>query len=107
MKTSENPMPSRNVVKERLARVAKEYRSKGYQVSLSPQSADLPYTPDIIARNDNETVVIEVKSNLSQVSRINRMAQAVQEHPGWRFELIIAKGKPRTPSPQFLLTSKE
>ncbi len=53
--------------KKRQQAVAREYRKKGYEVILEPGPSALPlflagFRPDLLARNENETVVIEIKS---------------------------------------------
>lgn len=82
---------------QRLLKVAGEYRQKGYQVVVAPSKSDLPeflanyQPPDLIARNQEEIVVIEVKSrtNLSGSRDLPAKALAIQEKPGWRFELVV------------------
>jgi hypothetical protein len=49
-----------------IAKVADEYRRRGYDVAVKPSGADLPdflgdFKPDLIARNGTESVVVEVK----------------------------------------------
>ncbi|MDZ8188298.1 MAG: hypothetical protein RMX96_26015 [Nostoc sp. ChiSLP02] len=89
---------SANLEKERLLKLAEEYRQKGYEVFVRPNSEDLPeflnnYRPDMIVRRGEENVVIEVKSRSSLSSPSNQylrnLAQAVEKHPGWRFELVM------------------
>ena len=83
--------------RERLLELAKEYRQKGYEVLLSPKPEELPdflrsYRPDMIVSRGEEKVVIEVKSRPSSISSalyLRRLAQAVEEHPGWRVELVM------------------
>lgn len=82
---------------QRLLKVAHEYRQKGYQVVVAPSKSDLPefladyQPPDLIAQNQEEIVVIEVKSRttLSQSRDLPAKALAIQERPGWRFELVV------------------
>lgn len=82
--------------RERLLELAKEYRQKGYEVLLPPKPEDLPdflqgYHPDLIVRRGEEKVVIEVKSRSSIASAqyLRGLSQAVEEHPGWRVELVM------------------
>lgn len=82
---------------QRILRVAREYKQKGYQVVVAPSKSDLPefladyQPPDLIAQNQEETVVVEVKSRtaLSQSHDLPALAKAIQEKPGWRFELVV------------------
>ena len=55
--------------RRKLLEVAREYRKQGYEVVIEPREEQLPsflhsFQPDIIARNNEETVVIEIKSLL-------------------------------------------
>ncbi|MEH2370931.1 hypothetical protein [Nostoc sp.] len=90
--------PTANLERERLLKLAEEYREKGYEVFFHPNPEDLPdflnhYRPDMIVRRGKENVVIEVKSRSSLNSSSNQylgnLAQAVEKHPGWRFELVM------------------
>ncbi|MDZ8108138.1 MAG: hypothetical protein RM338_21285 [Nostoc sp. DedQUE12a] len=84
--------------REQLLKLAQEYRQKGYEVFFHPNPEELPeflnnYRPDMIVRRGEENVVIEVKSRSSLSSPSNQylrnLAQAVEKHPGWRFELVM------------------
>ncbi|MBW4686138.1 MAG: hypothetical protein KME40_13825 [Komarekiella atlantica HA4396-MV6] len=94
-----------NLERERLLKLAQEYREKGYEVFFHPNLEDLPdflnnYRPDMIVRRGEENVVIEVKSRSSLNSSSNQylgnLAQAVQRHPGWRFELVMTNPEDTT-----------
>jgi hypothetical protein len=81
--------------RQELARVAEEYRRRGYQVSIEPVGDAVPeflagFRPDIIARSDQESVVVEVKVGvrMSAVDRYQELAQRVNAQPGWRFDLV-------------------
>lgn len=84
--------------RERLLRLAEEYRNKGYEISFQPNLEDLPgflknYRPDMIVRRGDEAVIVEVKSRHSLSSSyrqyLQTLAQSVEQHPGWRFELVM------------------
>lgn len=82
--------------RERLLELAEEYRQKGYEVLLPPKPEELPdflrgYRPDMIVRRGEEAIVIEVKSRTSIASAqyLQGLAQAAEEHPGWRVELVM------------------
>lgn len=90
--------PTANIERERLLKLAEEYRERGYEVSFHPNLEDLPdflksYRPDMIVRLGEESVVIAVKSrsslNSSSTQYLRNLAQAVAENPGWRFELVM------------------
>jgi len=88
---------------ERLADVANEYRSRGYEVVLRPTSDQLPaflqnFHPDLIARKGEEAVVVEVKSRraLAQSPWLREMARLLQGKEGWDFELILVEEPEKT-----------
>ncbi|BAY74596.1 hypothetical protein NIES25_10100 [Nostoc linckia NIES-25] len=94
-----------NLERERLLKLGEEYREKGYEVFFHPDSEDLPdflnrYRPDMIVRRGEENVVIEVKSRSSLSFPSNQylanLAQAVEKHPGWRFELVMTNSEDTT-----------
>jgi uncharacterized protein YutE (UPF0331/DUF86 family) len=78
-----------------LERVAQEYRARGYQVVVSPSGPDLPeflrdYPPDIVASNDRESVLVEVKDRYStaNLARLRTIAQRIENQPGWRLAVV-------------------
>jgi len=86
--------------RERLLELAEEYSQKGYEVLLQPKPEDLPeflrsYHPNMIVRRGEEAVVIEVKSrpSIASAQDLQGLAQVVQEHPGWRVELVMTNRK--------------
>jgi uncharacterized protein YutE (UPF0331/DUF86 family) len=96
--------PTANLERERLLQLAEEYRNQGYEVSFHPSPDDLPdflktYRPDMIVRREDESVIIEVKSRSSLNSStqyLRNLAQAVEHHPGWRFELVMTNPEDAT-----------
>lgn len=89
--------------RERLLELAEEYRQKGYEVLLPPKPEELPdflrdYRPDMIVRRGEEAIVIEVKSRTSIASAqyLQGLAQAVEEHPGWRVKLVMTNPEDAT-----------
>lgn len=91
--------PTANLERERLLKLAEEYRSQGYEVLFHPNSEDLPdflgnFRPDMIARREDKAVIIEVKSrsslNSSSTHHLRHLAQVVEQHPDWRFELVMS-----------------
>jgi uncharacterized protein YutE (UPF0331/DUF86 family) len=90
------PIPTANTKQERLLKLAEQYRDKGYKVSFQPDPDDLPdflktYRPDMIVRRGDEAVIVEVKSrsSLNSSQYLRDLAQVVEQHPGWRFELVM------------------
>lgn len=85
---------------QRVREVAESYRGKGYEVVLEPKQEQLPdflsrYRPDLLAKKGEESIIIEVKSKvtLAHATDLQGLAQAVQAHPGWRFELVVANSQ--------------
>jgi len=89
---------------KRIYNIAEEYRQRGYGVTITPSSKRLPeflrkFRPDILAEGPNESVVIEVKSfNKARPEKYwSELTNTIQQHPGWRFELIIGDIVKREP----------
>lgn len=102
-------IPTANLERERLLQLAEEYRDKGYEISFHPNPEDLPdflrnYRPDMIVRRGDEAVIIEVKSrrslNSSSRQYLQNLAQSVEQHPGWRFELVMTNPEDAVYSPK-------
>src|ERR1044071_7700689 len=88
---------------QRLLEVAREYRERGYDVIIEPRSDQLPgflapFRIDMLARNSEEHVVVEVRTqaSLSDAPELDAVAQALQDHPSWRFELVVTNPKDRS-----------
>lgn len=101
--------PTANLERERLLQLAEEYRDKGYEISFHPNPEDLPdflrnYRPDMIVRRGDEAVIIEVKSrrslNSSSRQYLQNLAQSMEQHPGWRFELVMTNPEDAAYSPE-------
>jgi Holliday junction resolvase-like predicted endonuclease len=99
-------MKSANTSREsqRVGELAAEYERKGYSVTLPRQQKDTPeflhelgYTPDLIARSGDETLVIEVKSRETSatLASLSNIAERVNAKPGWQFVLVFTN--PRNP----------
>lgn len=80
-----------------VAKVAEDYRRRGYEVDIAPSAARLPeflagFQPDLIARGPSESVVVEVKvgTRTSVAERLRDVAERVNREPGWRFSLVFA-----------------
>ena len=81
--------------RERLDRIADEYRAKGYDVLVEPSGPDLPpflgnHRPDLIARKGEERLVIELRPSSSEAgqTQLRGLAERIEREPGWRFVLI-------------------
>ena len=84
----------------KIREVAREYRQAGYEVLVAPGGSDVPaflgdYRPDIIVRNDRESVVIEVKAirGFDRSPTIQDVASRVSKQLGWRFELVVTSSR--------------
>lgn len=84
---------------EQLAKIAQEYKDKGYSVLVNPSSSDLPsflasasFQPDLLAKNSEENIIVEVKTQSSlraNLSEIQQLSQTIQSQPGWHFVLAL------------------
>jgi hypothetical protein len=79
-----------------IAKVAEEYRQRGYKVEVEPKGPGVPeflggFQPDLIARGAGESVVVEVKvgTRTSVAERLRDIAERVNRQPGWRFSLVF------------------
>lgn len=93
--------------KRRLAEVAREYREKGYEVIVGPKPRDLPgsfaaFQPDLIARDENEIVIVEVtsRSNFPSLDYLEAMATEAEADRNVRFELVVTNPRSRKYTPQ-------
>ena len=80
----------------RLYLIAEDYEQRGYKVTVAPPAKRLPkflsnFSPDIVAKGPNESVVIEVTSpgRLRGAEYWEQLYSAVREHPGWRVDLVV------------------
>jgi uncharacterized protein YutE (UPF0331/DUF86 family) len=88
---------ARESEREYLLKLAEDYRGKDYQIVFQPPLDELPdflreYKPDMLALGNHESVVIEVKARPlleGDSDYLKSLAQAIEIHPGWRFELVV------------------
>jgi len=84
-------------IERRIKEIAKEYKTKGFTVSINPGQTKLPkflqgFELDILAQSEAESVVIEVKStkgNATQLKQYESLAKIISKHKKWRFELVF------------------
>src|SRR5438876_11579187 len=93
-----------SIGQSRLNDIAEEYKQRGYVVTVAPTPKRLPkfltkFMPDIVAEGPNESVVIEVKSpsRVRGTEYWKELSSVVQEHPGWRLELVVNDSSLRQP----------
>lgn len=90
-------MTPQQVEAEVIAKVAEDYRHRGYEVDVEPDDRLLPaflggFRPDLIARRPGDNVVVEVKvgTRTSVADRLRDVAERVMHEPGWRFSVVFA-----------------
>jgi hypothetical protein len=82
-----------------IAKVAEDYRRRGYDVDVGPSGPAVPeflgdFRPDLIARSPAEAVVVEVKVGTdTSVERLRDVVERVNRQPGWRFSLVFVSPK--------------
>jgi hypothetical protein len=87
----------------RVEELAREYRDRGYQVTVGPEPEQLPeplarFRPDLLARKADDLVVVEVKAREALPDQqLQDLVKVVREQPGWRFELVLLKPEPGPP----------
>jgi uncharacterized protein YutE (UPF0331/DUF86 family) len=88
---------------QRLLEIAREYRTRGYDVIIEPQSDQLPgflapFRIDMLARNAEENVIVEVRTqaSIADTPELDAVARALQDQPFWRFELVVTNPKDRS-----------
>ena len=80
-----------------------EYRNRGYEVSREHPLEILPgFVADLVARKDDEVIVMEVatRASLALNPRINQLAQSLRDKPGWTFELLLVGEPERLAAPE-------
>jgi hypothetical protein len=88
---------------QRLREVAREYRQRGYEVLIEPQADQLPdflapFRIDLWARNGEENVVIEIRTqeSLTAAPELDAIARVLHDRPAWRFELVVTNPRERS-----------
>lgn len=80
--------------REEIRALAESYRSRGYSiVPLTPSEGVPPEIiasePDLVVRNKDETVVVEVKGSTNARNiRLTDLAEQVARYKGWRLEFV-------------------
>ncbi len=88
---------------QRLREIAREYRQRGYDVQIEPQPDQLPaflapFRVDLVAKNAEEHVVVEVRTqeSLTDAPELDAIARVLDHQPTWRFELVVTNPRDRT-----------
>ena len=94
-----NPTKREN---ERAKELAREYKRKGFKVTIEPSINQLPnfmrnlnYIPDLIVTSNKENFVIEVKSSrtIGTAKEFSHMADYIKNQKGWDFILVMTNPK--------------
>ena len=88
--------------RQRVQEVAREYRKRGYEVIIQPSVSQLPpflasFRIDLLVRNAEENVVIEVRTqgSLTNMPELDAIAKVLEGKPSWRFELVVSNPRDR------------
>lgn len=86
--------------RQAIRRIAREYERDGYAVIVEPSADKLPdwlgrFQIDLIASNDDENVVVEIKSqpHLKSPPAVDALARAVESHNGWRLDFVVIQSR--------------
>lgn len=87
-------------IERRIREIVKDYQSKGYTVIVNPKQSELPsfikgFQPDIIAKREDENVLIEVKTKTDRADlrQFESLAAELQKKKNWRFEVVFTNPK--------------
>lgn len=93
--------------KQRARAVAEDYRSRSFEVIEEPSPDQLPnflsaYRPDLLIRKGDVAIVVEVKTRASLAAdpQVGDLAQLLQKHPGWSFELVVVGEQEKLDTPE-------
>ena len=95
-------MSEANTNRERakIRELARDYRSKGYRVMVSPRGTALPqflrplgYLPDLIATSKRGSHVVEVSSRdtAQRLRELSPIVEAIEQRQGWEFVLVMTE----------------
>src|SRR5437660_5834241 len=79
---------------QKLDEISADYVDEGYDIRLQPSEAELPeflkgFRPDLLATSRRENVVVEVIPATESLDEMKRLASAVDQQPGWRYEVTF------------------
>jgi len=87
-------------IERRIREIANEYKEKGYEVYTNPRQNELPdfligFEPDLIARKENDNVLIEVKTrqDKSDIKQFESIINDINKREDWRFEVVFTNTK--------------
>lgn len=87
----------------KLRDLIKEYSSLGYEVFAEYKSFQKPeaigdFTPDLIVKKDDQTIIVEIatKSKLPSLNeKMKQLSQYAAENENVRFDIVLTNPKPR------------
>jgi len=86
--------------------IAKELEENGYTVVIEPDPLMIPfdlqnYCPDILATNDRENLIVEVKSRSTprSIKRYKQISETVSKQQNWRFMLTTVDDRYQSEEP--------
>jgi Holliday junction resolvase len=95
-------------IERRIREIVKDYESKGYKVYINPNQLHLPsflknYEPDILAKKENDNVIIEVKTRNDRLNlqRFENLAKEIDKRKDWRFEMVFTNQKEKVLEPTY------
>ena len=83
------------LAQRKIGELAAEYQGKGYAVRVCPSAPELPeflreFAPDLVAESPHGNVVVEVEvASAIDATKMARLAEALEGHKGWRFEVVF------------------
>jgi hypothetical protein len=87
---------TQEMYRRKLQEIANDYETRGYRVLIEPSPTELPpflanFRPDIVVYGPEDSMVIEVKvgTRTAASERYRELAETIQQHPGWRFSLVV------------------
>jgi len=87
---------TQEIYRRKMQEVANDYETRGYRVLIEPAPTELPpflanFRPDIVAYGPEDSIVVEVKvgTRTATSARYRELAETLQQHPGWRFSLVV------------------
>jgi hypothetical protein len=88
-------MTAPSSIDQKVDAVIQDYQRNGYEILSCTAQADFPeflreYGADVIAKNEHETVVIEVKTRSTlKDPNLSKLAEEIEAYPGWRLDLVV------------------
>lgn len=95
-------------IERRIREIVKDYDNQGYEVHMNPSPSLLPnflkgYKPDILAKKENDNVIVEVKTRNDRMNlqRFESLAKEIDKRKDWRFEMVFTNQKEKGLEPTY------